>query len=222
VSLWQTFGIFERPVVRMEQTCSVDEMLCLSTCKRGFYFTGHEHKASDPSQCWMQQIWKFKQQHTDSSLLYCSAERSELRTLRRTAPCRNLRSPWHNYTSVCRNEGHVRPSVPSLESDLKLLIDLYLVLYYWYANAYILPNVVVELLTLLLRIREVRGSISGPEIGYPDWGILWFSLVLLGELLESALNCPRPLLPNIFSAPFHLTLFLLMLYKIILVTEKRC
>jgi hypothetical protein len=30
------------------------------------------------------------------------------------------------------------------------------------------PNVVVEWLTFLLRIREVPGSNLGPELGYPD------------------------------------------------------
>jgi hypothetical protein len=32
------------------------------------------------------------------------------------------------------------------------------------------PKVVVECLTLLLRIREVSGSNLGPENGYSDWG----------------------------------------------------
>jgi hypothetical protein len=31
-------------------------------------------------------------------------------------------------------------------------------------------NIVVECLTLLLRIREVLSSNLGPETGYPDWG----------------------------------------------------
>jgi len=30
------------------------------------------------------------------------------------------------------------------------------------------PNVVIEWLTILLRIREVPGSNLGPETGYPD------------------------------------------------------
>jgi predicted Zn-dependent protease len=36
------------------------------------------------------------------------------------------------------------------------------------------PNVVVELLTLLLRIREFPSSNLGPETGYPDWGVSCF------------------------------------------------
>jgi hypothetical protein len=32
----------------------------------------------------------------------------------------------------------------------------------------IVPNVMVERLTILLRIREVPDSNLGPEIGYPD------------------------------------------------------
>jgi hypothetical protein len=40
-------------------------------------------------------------------------------------------------------------------------------------------NVVVEWLTILLRIREV--SNLGPEIGIPDQGFSWFSLVPPGE-----------------------------------------
>jgi hypothetical protein len=39
------------------------------------------------------------------------------------------------------------------------------------------PNVVVEWLTLLLRIWEVLGSNLGPETGYPDLGFSWFSSV---------------------------------------------
>jgi hypothetical protein len=39
------------------------------------------------------------------------------------------------------------------------------------------PNVVVEWLTLLLRIREVLGSNLGPDIGYTDWGVSWVSSV---------------------------------------------
>jgi hypothetical protein len=36
------------------------------------------------------------------------------------------------------------------------------------------PNVVVEWLTLLLRIRKVPASNLGPETGYPDWGFRGF------------------------------------------------
>jgi hypothetical protein len=36
-------------------------------------------------------------------------------------------------------------------------------------------------LSLLLRIRKVPGLNLGSEIGYPDWGSLWFSVVPAGE-----------------------------------------
>jgi hypothetical protein len=39
------------------------------------------------------------------------------------------------------------------------------------------PNVVLERLALLLRIREVPGLNFGPETGYPDWDSSWFSSV---------------------------------------------
>jgi hypothetical protein len=38
-----------------------------------------------------------------------------------------------------------------------------------------LPNDVVDLLTLLLRILEVPGSNLGPETYCPDWGFSSFS-----------------------------------------------
>jgi hypothetical protein len=39
------------------------------------------------------------------------------------------------------------------------------------------PNVVIEWLTLLLRILEVSDSNLNPETGYSDWHVSWFSLV---------------------------------------------
>jgi hypothetical protein len=39
------------------------------------------------------------------------------------------------------------------------------------------PTVVVEWLTILRRIREVRGSNIGPETGCPAWRYPWFSSV---------------------------------------------
>jgi hypothetical protein len=44
------------------------------------------------------------------------------------------------------------------------------------------PNVVVEWLTLLLRIREVPGSNLGPDTGYPDRVFVIF-LSLEGKML---------------------------------------
>jgi hypothetical protein len=52
----------------------------------------------------------------------------------------------------------------------------------------ILPNVVVEWLTLILRIREGPGSILGPATGYPNSRFSWFSSVPPGELLDSTLK----------------------------------
>jgi hypothetical protein len=38
-----------------------------------------------------------------------------------------------------------------------------------------LPNVVVEWLAFLLRIREIPGSNLGPETGCPDWFVVLLS-----------------------------------------------
>jgi hypothetical protein len=48
------------------------------------------------------------------------------------------------------------------------------------------PNAVLWWLTLLLRIREVLCSNIGPETGNPDWGVLWFYLVPLGEFRDTS------------------------------------
>jgi hypothetical protein len=47
-------------------------------------------------------------------------------------------------------------------------------------------NVVVEWLTLLLRIQEVPGSNLDQEVEYPDWGSSWFLPVLPTECQDSA------------------------------------
>jgi hypothetical protein len=50
------------------------------------------------------------------------------------------------------------------------------------------PNVMVEWLTLLLRIREVLLSNLGPENGYPDWRFSWFSSVPPDKYCDSTLK----------------------------------
>jgi hypothetical protein len=75
------------------------------------------------------------------------------------------------------------------------------------------PNVVVEWLALLLRIREVPRSNLGPETGYPNWGFSWFSSVPPGECRDRSLKLSHDrFLPNPFQfiiqlPHFHLTLF---------------
>jgi hypothetical protein len=55
-----------------------------------------------------------------------------------------------------------------------------------------LSNVVVEWLTILLRIWEVPGS--NLETGYPCWGFSWFFSVPTGEFRISTLKLgPRSL-----------------------------
>jgi hypothetical protein len=56
------------------------------------------------------------------------------------------------------------------------------------AQETVIPDVMVEWLALLLRIREVPGSNLGPETDYPDWGFSWFSSVFPGKCRDSTLN----------------------------------
>jgi hypothetical protein len=63
------------------------------------------------------------------------------------------------------------------------------------------PNVVVEWVTPLLRIREVPGSNIAPETGYSDWGFSWVSSVPPGECRIDILKRPRPLPSKFF--PIH-------------------
>jgi hypothetical protein len=44
-----------------------------------------------------------------------------------------------------------------------------------------MPNLVVEWLALLLRIREIPVSKPGLETGYTDWDIPWLPSVHTGE-----------------------------------------
>jgi hypothetical protein len=50
------------------------------------------------------------------------------------------------------------------------------------------PIVVVEWLTLLLRIRKVPGLNLGSETGYPDLGFSWFSPVPPGKCWDTSLK----------------------------------
>jgi hypothetical protein len=59
------------------------------------------------------------------------------------------------------------------------------------------PNVVVEWLTLLLRIREGTGSNFDLETGYPDLGFSWFSSVPPCECRDNTLKlCEVRFLPS--------------------------
>jgi hypothetical protein len=82
---------------------------------------------------------------------------------------------------------------------------------------------VVEFLTLLLRILEVPGSILGPAIGYPDWGISWFSSVP-GECRDSILKLGNDrFLPNPFQfINTHVSWTLYSLVTTNLPTSKSC
>jgi hypothetical protein len=71
----------------------------------------------------------------------------------------------------------------------------------------ILPNIVVEWLTFLLRIREVSGSNLGPQTGYPNYGFRGFSSLskrILGWYLQI---WPQPLPSKSF--PIHHALVIL-------------
>jgi hypothetical protein len=94
------------------------------------------------------------------------------------------------------------------------LVFLCIDVYYLHTAA---PNIMVEWLTLLLRIRKASGSILGPATVYPDWGFSWHSSVPPGKCRDSNLNRPRPL-PSKSFAIHHLLILLLTLYN--LVTEK--
>jgi hypothetical protein len=73
------------------------------------------------------------------------------------------------------------------------------------------PNVVVEWLTLLLRIREVQGS----NLGYPDWGFSWFSSVPPGKFWDSTLKLGNDrFLPHPFQYITHSSHLHSMLYDL--------
>jgi hypothetical protein len=67
----------------------------------------------------------------------------------------------------------------------------------------ILPSIMIEWLSHLLRIWNVLGSILSPETGYPDWYFVWFSSVPPGERWDCTFKlCHDLLLSNL--SPFHL------------------
>jgi hypothetical protein len=69
-----------------------------------------------------------------------------------------------------------------------------------------LPNVVVEWLIPLLRIREVSCSYLGPETDYHVWRFSWFSTVRPGKCRDSTLKLGRHcFLPTPFQFTIHLS-----------------
>jgi hypothetical protein len=85
------------------------------------------------------------------------------------------------------------------------------------------PNVLVECLTLLLRIREVPGSNLSPETGCPECWFSWFVSVPAGECRNSTLQFrPRPL-PAKFFPIYHslITLSFDAVYSYILKKRRK-
>jgi hypothetical protein len=56
---------------------------------------------------------------------------------------------------------------------------------FWVRGKCTAPDIAIEWLALLLRIREEPGSDLGKEIGYPDWGVSWFPSVPPGIFQHS-------------------------------------
>jgi hypothetical protein len=82
-----------------------------------------------------------------------------------------------------------------------------------------LPNVVVEWLTPLLRIREVPGSNPGTETGYPDEGFSWLSSVPPGKFQDSNFKLVHDrFLPHPLQFIIHISSFIPS--YIVCVTEK--
>jgi hypothetical protein len=54
------------------------------------------------------------------------------------------------------------------------------------------PNIAFDCLALLLRIQEDPGSNHGPETGYPDWGVSWFSSFPPWKFWDSGPTWIRP------------------------------
>jgi hypothetical protein len=81
----------------------------------------------------------------------------------------------------------------------RLFHGCYIIRTYAQTNEYS-PSVMVEWLTLLLRIREVPSSKLGPMTGYLDWGFSWFYSAPEGKILGKYFKIrPRPLTLNTFS-----------------------
>jgi hypothetical protein len=76
------------------------------------------------------------------------------------------------------------------------------------------PNVVVEWLAFLFRIREVLGSNIGLETGYPDWGFSWFSSVPPGKCLANTLNLATTTSFHILSYHYSLSFSHSTLYNL--------
>jgi hypothetical protein len=73
---------------------------------------------------------------------------------------------------------------------------------WWFFTFFLLLvlNVMVESLMLLLRICKVSGSNLDLEIGYPAWGVLWFSSVTPGMCQDSTLNWATTACSRILSS----------------------
>jgi hypothetical protein len=69
-------------------------------------------------------------------------------------------------------------------------------------------KVVVESLTLLIRIRNVPGSNLGPETGYTNCGFSWISSVPPVKYKDSTLKLGHErLLPHLLQFIIHLSTF---------------
>jgi hypothetical protein len=80
---------------------------------------------------------------------------------------------------------------------------LYLCTTIYEQSLVITPKVLVQWLTLLLRIRKVPGSNLGPETGYHYLGFSWFYSVLPGEWRDSISKIRSRLLPSKSSFSYH-------------------
>jgi hypothetical protein len=82
-----------------------------------------------------------------------------------------------------------------------------------------LPNVVVEWLTLLLRIREVPALNLGSETDYNHWCLLWFPSVPPGHASTIQFGHER-FLPNPLQFIIHLKHYPFIRRYIVLLTEE--
>jgi hypothetical protein len=87
-----------------------------------------------------------------------------------------------------------------------------------YFLSFRVPNVVVEWVTPLLRIRNIPGSNLGPETGYLDCGISWFLSVPPGKHREctSKLGYDR-FLPNSGNSSIYRSI---VCRYVVLIAEK--
>jgi hypothetical protein len=103
----------------------------------------------------------------------------------------------------------------SLIFSCLFLLCLYYFVCFWRTPSQLqVPNIAVEWLTHLFRIREVPGSNLGPDTGYPDWGFSWFSSVLPGICWDNTLKLdhdrflPHPCQLIILLSPLHSMLWI--------------